>query len=71
MTVWELKEQIAQVMDTHARYVGLLLPDGTNVEDQMNGMMLKELNLKSNSLIMLSRRGLPDRHIEKEELIGR
>ena len=70
-TVWELKEHIAQVMGTHPRYVGLEMPDGTKVQDFMNGKTLKELNLKSNSIIMVSRRGLPDRHIQKEELIGK
>ena len=68
-TVWELKDLIAKTMGMHPRYVGLELPEEVKVTDNMNGLTLKELNLQSNSAIKVSRRGLPDRNLQKAELM--
>ena len=68
-TVWELKDLIAKTLGTHPRYVGMELPDEFKVTDTMNGTTLKELNLQSNSLIKVTRRGLPDRNIQKTDIL--
>ena len=68
-TIWQLKDLIAKTLGTNSRYVGLELPEKTMVTDDMNGMTLREVNLKPNSVILVTRRGLPDRHIEKATLM--
>ena len=68
-TVWELKDLIAKTLGTLPRYVGLELPNEVKVTDDMNGTTLKELNLQSNSAVKVTRRGLPDRNLQKAELL--